>query len=527
MAEGPPLDAVEGEPVWPLKQREINVHPLLRDAGLTAGALVVIVAISPLIVSLLGRKLGSAALGEYLLVRRVMTWMNSSAMLGLGIALPRYVARVGESSTGKRANYFIAALLCGGAMAGVIALILNSAPAFFARWLFGGSERADLILPLTLLLLATLPQMMVYGYYRGCLAMGKANILQLCNLAVVPLAAVLLLSRFHSVVMIISAIGIAMLACTALFASSIMSQLSSRQIRARARRDSGVVALGSELLRFGVRRVPGDFALNAILVAGPIVATHFAPMSQVTYLLLGMSILSMAELAVAPFSVILLSKVSQLLVRERTQQVRQGFRYLFVAMVELSVFACLQLETCTDVVVRTWLGPAFVGGVWIIRIVLLSIPFDLAWVASRSFIDAASEKALNGRNYVSSLILFLFFAAAVAKFAPPSFFVGGMAAALMLTYGTLACLTLRTAHKLFDVDGLYRECLWPLILAVALCGLSVMVRWLRGSEMGMKEVLLLEIVVFALYCAGLTKLDSSWLTFVRSSLIRLPASGNV
>src|SRR6185437_12563433 len=103
--------------------------------------------------------------------------------------------------------------------------------------------------------------------------------------------------------------------CTALFASPIMSQLSSRQVRARARRDSGVVALGSELLRFGVRRVPGDFALNAILVAGPIVATHFAPMSQVTYLLLGMSILSMAELAVAPFSVILLSKVSQLLVR--------------------------------------------------------------------------------------------------------------------------------------------------------------------------------------------------------------------
>src|SRR5712692_5967648 len=44
----------------PLRQGRITVHPLLRDAGFTAGSAILIVTINPVIVSLLGRKLGSA-----------------------------------------------------------------------------------------------------------------------------------------------------------------------------------------------------------------------------------------------------------------------------------------------------------------------------------------------------------------------------------------------------------------------------------------------------------------------------------
>jgi O-antigen/teichoic acid export membrane protein len=390
----------------------------------------------------------------------------------------------------------------------------------FSRWFFGDPKLADLILPLTIVLVAAIAQVMVYGYYRGCLLMNPANALQLCNVALVPLAAVLLLHRFQSVALVMSAMGLATLSCSGLFAVPIIAQLRTSRTPVSLSHEPGIARRAAELLQYGVRRVPGDFAINALLVSGPVIAAHFAPMPEVTYLLLGLSILSMTELGVGPLSVVLLSKVSQLLAKGRRQEVQVGLQCLLSAIIELSVFGCLQLESCADVVVRIWMGQGFIGGVWIIRIILLSIPFYLTYVVSRSFIDAASENALNGRNYVSSYIAFLLLVAAAIASVPTELLVAGVAAALLIAFLVLACLTLRTAQQLFDLRGTYRECLRPLLCAVALGGLSFLARWVRGSQMGVVELFSLELFLSGLYLAGLIKLRSPWLEFLQSSLIR-------
>src|SRR5206468_8338439 len=60
--------------------------------------------------------------------------------------------------------------------------------------------------------------------------------------------------------------------------------------------------------RYGVGRVPGDFGQAALFALGPLMATHYLPLTEVAYLLLGSNFLLVMGYTAGPLTVVLLSK---------------------------------------------------------------------------------------------------------------------------------------------------------------------------------------------------------------------------
>ena len=199
-----------------------SLPQVVGDVGVTAATEFSILATSLLLVSLFGRLMGAVALGEYLLVRRVVTGLQSGVQMGFAVALPKHVARAVKGPEGQREAYFLVALSCLIAFAICVGLLLTAGRQAFARLLLGNTQMAHLVLPLSVWLLTLAAQVAVYGYYRGCLAMGRANAFQLCNYVLIPLVAIVFLYRTYSVALIMSAIGFAILISAGLFTGPII-----------------------------------------------------------------------------------------------------------------------------------------------------------------------------------------------------------------------------------------------------------------------------------------------------------------
>ncbi len=492
------------------------LHPLFLDLGLTAATEFTVLVAGLLVVSLFSRMLGAVALGEYLLLRRIAAWLQSGTQPSLGTALPRYVAHAVDRPGFEREAYFLAALACGGGLTVCFGIILNAAGGPFARWLFGSVQMTHLILPLSLLLVGWAAQSSVYGYYRGRLAMKRANALQFCNLVLVPLGAVLALFRTGSVALIVSVVGVSMLVCTGLFAAPIVRQLLTNG-------PAGFSRQAAELLRYSIPRLPGAFGQSAIFALGPMIAAHYLPMAQVSYLLLGVNLLMGVASSATPLGVILLSKVSMMLAQNRLAELRVRLAYLQAAVLELYVFACLQLMVFADVLVRVWVGSSFLKGIVIIRLVLLTIPFYLLFVSLRSIIDAASVTPHNIINAFTSSAVFLALVAAAVKAAPLSLLLESIAAAMVVATVVLAWLTSRTVRKLYGLRVDWRRSAPPLFLGVLLGGTSLFLRWAQGFRTGLGQFFLIELATGALFLGLLKQWGSPWLpVFWNSAFPRRP-----
>jgi O-antigen/teichoic acid export membrane protein len=479
-----------------------RVHSFVWDVAVTTAASGLMLVQGVLSVSLVGRWLGALAVGEYLLVSRVASWLGSGMQLGIGVALPRYVAR-GTAQHSSGLSYLTSALLCLLSVALAIGALLLLARQVFAKWLFGRSEMAYLVLPLVLVLLGQVIQTAVYGYYRGHLWMQWANSLQVVNMVLVPIGAILLLYRHGSVASILTLNGAASAASAFLFlipAVRLFRPADLRDIRPHL----------SELLQYGVARVPGEFAGNALIALGPVIASHYLPISEVSGLLLGIGMLMAVSASVAPCGTVLLSKISMMLARNQVQAVQLQLQHFIAGVLELSVFVCLQVIVFADVIVQAWVGSGYLKGVGVIRITLLSIPFWLFFVALRSAIDAATVVAHNAHNGYIALAVFLGLTGAAVAFVPRAYLLDAIAGALMGAFAVLAWRTAGVAQELLGVKVPWRQCAAPLALGTAL-GIGSYAIHHAARDLALPAIMLLEVAISVMFVLFLPRLGSTWL----------------
>src|SRR5438105_3082867 len=119
--------------------RKTTLHPVVRDVLISGVTSVVVSCASLLVVSLVGRLGDPKAVAEYLLVRRVSAWILSGVLLGISMALPRYVAHA-VNRPGLQKNYFWAALGRGMAATSAVALVIDLRSSAFSTLLFGDRQ---------------------------------------------------------------------------------------------------------------------------------------------------------------------------------------------------------------------------------------------------------------------------------------------------------------------------------------------------------------------------------------------------
>lgn len=503
------IDGAASEVSRAKARRGSGEKPFLWDVSLTLGAEITVMASSVVLISLLGRWLGPVALAEYLLLRRVTVWFLAGSRLGMGTALPRYVAWAASTEDGAKdcTTYFVGSFgfMMLSTLVVALALVWERGPV--AAWLFGNGDRGALVIALAALLIGLVAQSTVYGYYRGLLKMVPANALQVATLSILPVAAVILLARRQSVALIVEAIGVVTVALSIAFALPVLRRTVDI-------RWSRLALRAHELLKYGIPRMPGDFGIAALLAIGPIMAAHYVPMARVSSLLLGISMVTAIGYAVSPVGIVLLSKVSMMLGQGARESVRSRLRHLAAAVPELSVFVCVQLLVFADVAVRTWVGPKFLGDLLIIRLLILAIPPYLFYVMLRSTIDAVHVTPYNARNVLIGLGIYVSLLAGTVVLLPTGQLLEAIAASLLLSVTALGILTGRTFCRLYELQIPWRQSAPAIGAALALGVVAWLFRLVQGPTINPLTVLALEVGLGLVYLATLKYTGSTWIRYV-------------
>jgi len=427
----------------------LRLHPFLFDVLTTGLTQVATLVANLILVGAVSKEMGLVALGEYLLVKRISSWLLSGSQLGLGIALPRQIANTVEDVETRAQRYFLAAF--------VVVLVFVVGMGFaaalnaqrVARWCLG-SENRGLVYAMLLLLFGMAAQSMVFGYFRGLERVQTANLVGFGGAVVVPLLALGVTYKSHSATLLIGATGFGLAVLSILWA--IPKIAAALQFRQHFTRDA------RELLSYGLARLPGDIAVGGLLALGPMVVSHYVNIAQNSYLLLGITCLTMTGVAFGPLSMVLLARISRLLATGRHADVNEYIGHLRSAVLQLSLVLVVQGLIFARPIVLWWLGPSCVAGVPVICMVMLAIPAYMYFLAFRSVVDAASNVAYNARNVLITLAVLIALLAAVIRFIPQQKIVLGAAVATTLAVAVLAYATHATLRVL-------RLAEWPLQLS--------------------------------------------------------------
>lgn len=478
------------------------------DLALTMGAETGAVISGIVLTSMVGRELGVKSLSEYLLLRRVLTWVLAATMVGLTTGLPRYVAHAFGHRKNEEHGYFLAALLCLIPAALVTGVILILARRHFALWFFGNFRETGLVMALAVLLFGFAIHRAVGGYYRGLLEMKQANLLELCNTVLLPLAVVITQLHRMPIGAMMFTIGVLMTLSSSLFAVPLVLRLhwasSWKKLSPHFR----------ELLSYGVPRIPGEFGSATLMVLGPILAAHYMNIGAISPLLLGLNILMVIGYAAGPLGSMLLSKVSMMLGQNQQEELRTRMRLLVVGILEISVFASLQLVIYADVVVRAWVGRGFDKDMNVIRVIMLAIPFYLFFVALRSTIDAATVKPLNTANVLISLGVYGGLMIAWKVVFPGRSLLIGIAGSLLLSLVLLALLTAHTFRKFFGLGIPWRRLVPSFAVAAVLGAMALVLDHVVAGPVSLLTAALEEALLIAVYVAILAWRRSGWIVYI-------------
>jgi O-antigen/teichoic acid export membrane protein len=159
------------------------------------------------------------------------------------------------------------------------------------------------------------------------------------------------------------------------------------------------------LLRFGIPRVPGEFALVGLFALPALIALRANGVVAAGQFSAGLSLLSLVSSVFAPVGLVILPRASaQAAVGDLAGLRRLVVRILSGGMI-LVIIAVAIGEIVVPIFVRWYFGPEFVVAIPVFRACLLgAIPF-VVYVLLRNILDALDVRALNSRNLLITLVL--------------------------------------------------------------------------------------------------------------------------
>jgi len=376
---------------------KIKLKPIFKSIALTFITQIIVLFGLLLIYRLIANSFGPTGVGEYSLIKKSVSLLSPLLLLGLCMGIPRYIAMSNDKE--ERSSYMRTSLIAIF-LTFIFLIFINIFKEQFAKIIFGNIEYTTFVLPFSFLLIGIVLHSLIYSYFRGRLLVNIFNVMQIINLVLVPLFAVVFLKN-ASIYKLISCMGIGTLTISLIFFLFFANEFFVHVKKLQIKKSLKI------LFRYSLPRIPGSFALSGFFSLGPILAAHTSSMEEVGYLSLGQMLVTTTAAAITPLGLILLPKVSSMVAQNKKEKIKKDLNYLIGASIQLSIFLSFQLIIFTDVIIKYWLGSEFFKAIPIIQIMSCSIFFYLFYRTVGSIIDATETKPINTINLIASLGVFL------------------------------------------------------------------------------------------------------------------------
>jgi O-antigen/teichoic acid export membrane protein len=394
-----------------------------------------VLAAGILVLRLAAQFLGAAGFGEYTLSRRAIGLLYLPLVMGLGVAAPRYVAiaRAG-ALPGYAANSFAVASLTVGLLPTVIVIaLMNLNPAGASTVLFGNASMTHLVPAATLALGGLTIHGLVYAVFRGGGQMQAANLMQFLNYGVIPVAAFLVVP--HHAAAVLTATGAAWIVTSGIALLALLVRATGHTGSQRSVTDHLRL-----LLRFGIPRIPGEFALVGLFAFPALIALRAHGVVVAGQLSAALSLLTIVSSVFAPVGLVLLPRASAQAAMGDLAGLQRLVGRMLGGGIILVIIAVAIGELLIPVFVPWYFGPAFIVATPVFQACLVgAIPY-VVYVLLRNVLDALDVRALNSRNLVITLVLLVTLCLLNTD-------IMSMAFSLLTALTLLSILSLRDTHS--------------------------------------------------------------------------------
>ena len=344
-----------------------------------------------LVFRMASEKLAGVGFSEFTLARRNISFLQPLLMLGLGVAVPRYM-----SINKERDSYLPSALMVMMGIGILFLLGLVSSRNVISILFFGNTEYNFLIFPLALLLVTYGFHSVIYGYLRGKGELYLANVFQLINIGIVPVLTMFFAQEVESY-MYFNALTIAIVSIV--FSVFIFLKNQIKFNRSLLKEDS------LELLGYGMPRIFGDFALLALLTIPAYVVLYLQHnLSAGGDIAYAITLFNLVGAAFGPISLVLLPEISKFLAESRIDLISKRFYFFVFSSLLLTAAGYLFFILFHESILNLLLGKNYRHAIFeIARIILMGSFGYVIYIVLRSFLDAIHVKAKNSVNILISL----------------------------------------------------------------------------------------------------------------------------
>jgi O-antigen/teichoic acid export membrane protein len=406
-----------------------------RDYVATAAAHWLTLASGLLLFHLVARRAGVAGFAYYQVARGVVSTVQPLALVGLVPALHRYLPRAGRRIRLLARQAFVLEVVLLNVLGLATVALADDVGRLFG---IGGARevRATVVLTAGVCLCTV-----AMAALRGCGQVGPSVLASLLGFGVLPLVAFEVTSRMD-VFLTLQGVAMVAVACWGIAGAG-----PRRAEQARATPRPAPVL--RTLLRYGIRRTPGDvalpglFAFPTFFVAG---ASHSA--AEAGYIGFATSAITLICSVFGMLSPVLLPRLSghaheaEAAGRKFGAELAHGLKVLPFAAAGVAAVASAVLLVAATPVVRWYLGTEFAGADTVIRYgAPVSIPLAVFY-AARPTIDALREAPVTAVLLVGSLAVEVVatYGAALAMPAWQAALAGFGAAAVVLAVSSYVAL---------------------------------------------------------------------------------------
>ncbi len=347
-----------------------------RDYAETAAVQWSTLAVNLLLFHLVAQRGGAAGFAYYQIARGVVAGLQPLALAGLGTAVQRYLPRAGVAATGLARRAFGVQLILVAAVASAVL-----APAGSVAKLLGLRGGVAAVAAIVVLLAGNCVCTMAVAVLRGTGQARPANITALTGFAVVPVVAFLPPSGVDTFVVRygcgMAAVGL----CAVALARSSPAVRDDRRPTLTA------------LLRYGLRRLPGDLALPALFAFPTVAVAHARPGGpEAGYVGFATSAVTLVCVFFGMLTPVLLPRLSAHFHRgDGGPALRRALVALPVGAAGLAALLATLLALPAPLLVDRFLGAEFAPAVTVLRLGLLAAPPLAMFYAIRPTLDALRE----------------------------------------------------------------------------------------------------------------------------------------
>lgn len=492
---------------------QVGHQSFLRDLVVTGCTSVAVTVALLFITRWLAEGLGPDNFGAYALSRRLLSVVAEFSTIPLGIGITRSLALAED----ERSRYTIvtAGLLVVSGIGLSLFLVGASLRRVLALWLFGDAAQAPVLLAALVLFGCYAFYSLLYNTYRGLSRMDRVNVWQAFVGAFGPLAVAWHARAIGSVTPILLLMSLPYGCALAPLLRSVLVGLrryGALEVRPTLR----------HLAQYSLPRTLNGVALGCLFGAGPLFAPRAGALRQAGYLVVGQSLVGIAQVGTEAFGVVMLPRIARMAAGREDALLRRGVLNLITLVVDVGAFLVLHSILWADHIVRVLLGPGFEEAVPVVRGMLPAIVPWLAYGMLRSVNDALTIRAVNTINLSVGAVTTLVLSLGALYWGVG---VVGLAVAFAAGCYALGALTVRYVALRCEIRFVQLAPARVVGVNLALLGASLVGRQVLLSVVATPLLLLgiacLELLVFGVYMVILRRLQVGWVEEAERQLLRV------